>query len=1279
MNTDKACPNLRDYIAALVLGELKTDTAEKLHRHILHCQGCRALYEAMSAEERVIERTFHALAQRGRDVESRAAQRIATRGYSRWETILSGHQPRRVIGIAAAAAVLVATGLVILLALHGRDQATDSPTARQDQRPSAPRLTPAGQEAQVLAREQAEVDRMTTTRDVAGLIDLLDSGQWQTKIAVAARLGQIGDANAVPALSRYVGQWTGDPAENPFGRAVDRITQRTTIVQPDDPSAKPTPPALEGRSQTAKAPPTAQWVLCGHITDAVTGNPVTDARVEISLRRYASTQVDANGFYGFDQIEADGSYRVRVYSNDHVGITEDSQIPVVDLRKGTQTVRDFQLRKACQLRVQVIDAQGRPIQDAALRVSSTADAHGREIGRGIYGPPRTDPNGIVHLGGLEPSDQAYRIVATHAVAGPQIRRDGVNVRPSVWDYAPGHATVTLKDPNVVETSQIVLHKGVDIQGYCEYADGVPAAGLSISAHPDWWLSTTYPPLIEIDPNGNFTLPQIVPGRYTLHVHMQTGEGRGTSFGVGEMEWPSPDPLLVVRVPKKSPQSLASISGRITYVGTPTPSSVEITALAPNASSETAHLRQGQQDFTIGSLEPGTYTLRFTGQGIQERVIEGVVAPTTGLEVELVCDENAKPVLQGVVLSADTRQPVTRFKARAAKVRHLGGPSYVQTDRWAEFANTQGQFRIETVGPGVYQVQVLAEGLAPAWSGEVNTDENRPVTVALKTGGSISGMVMDEYGRPVKDATVIPLSKASGTMTHIRGVFVSTDGAVKTDGSGVFALGTIPSGLESIKVVHERYCHAVEEDIPVQEGRITQGVDVILWEGGSVQGQVLDPQGRPEPGVTLYVQDASGYLMAGGDEQAGRLATAVTDANGLYHIEHLPEQICYVQRGNSWAGQGVVRRAVLPEAGTTRRLDFGGLPLVTGQVVVRGMPLTNAKVSLGDPLSRSSGVFECAGMTDGQGRFRLPGVPVGQYGLYYENPTQRNDWIKAATIETSGQDLDLGLVPGPGAQVRIHVKTADPGRFIQPSRVILIEGTAFWGPTSGTMESPAQAGVPYVAKGVQPGTHTVLVHLSNRLMLRRQVLVQAGQRELDLTVQVPARTAVVTGDLRSDGQQTLVLVRSDGQVMAYVYAEGGAQYRIEGLPAGAYSVCTAVAQDKAPLLTFNLAEGQSKRIDIDTSQWTSAPMGLLFVQVVAPDGIPSTTSQVWLEGLGTRIEPVQGLSEGHTFAAPPGLYMLHVTQAGLRPHRSSVEIRPADLSRGDLEYKRSPVLVRLSAQ
>ncbi len=74
-------------------------------------------------------------------------------------------------------------------------------------------------------------------------------------------------------------------------------------------------------------------------------------------------------------------------------------------------------------------------------------------------------------------------------------------------------------------------------------------------------------------------------------------------------------------------------------------------------------------------------------------------------------------------------------------------------------------------------------------------------------------------------------------------------------------------------------------------------------------------------------------------------------------------------------------------------------------------------------------------------------------------------------------------------------------------------------------------------------------------------------------------------------------------MAYVYAESGPQYRIEGLPAGTYSICGAVAQDKAPMVTFELADGQTRRLDIDTSQWPAEQAGLLFVQVIGTGRYP----------------------------------------------------------------------------
>jgi hypothetical protein len=688
------------------------------------------------------------------------------------------------------------------------------------------------------------------------------------------------------------------------------------------------------------------------------------------------------------------------------------------------------------------------------------------------------------------------------------------------------------------------------------------------------------------------------------------------------------------------------------------------------------LWSGEENFTINSLEPGTYTLRFSGQEIQEKTIENVQAPSSGLEVELVYDENTKPVLQGVVVRADTREPVTRFKARARKLQTLRGPNYVQTERWAEFVNPQGRFNIEMVGPGVYHVQVAVDGFAWVWSEQVNTDENHPVTITLTSGGSITGKVLNEQGQPVVGAMVIPLSKAGGTMPNVKNVFVSTDGLVKTDANGVFVLQNLAAGSESIKVIHNQYCFSIRKDIPVAEGRTTEGVQVVLSKGGIVEGYVWDTQGKPEPSVTLLLQDASGY-SGGGDEQAGRFATVVTDANGFYHVDHLPEQMCHIRRSNSWTSLGVVRRCVVPQNGMVSRVDFGGSPVIDGQLVLEGRSLSNVRVLLGDVSSPHFGIYQCYAMTNSEGLFRFVGVPAGRYAIYYEVPDKRNEWTKVAGIETFGQNMDVGAVPKQGARVRIYVKSEQAGGQAKPTQVYLQEGTVF-GQQAGKAEKPTSPEEPYLISNVLPGAYTVTALLSGNVMIRQPIEVTGDQQDVEVTLTIPAGTATVSGRFIGVSQQPFVLWSSDEKIIAHVvYANAGEVYKVENLPAGRYMIGNYFITNAAPFVTFDLAEGESKTIDIDPSKLPAVRIGTLVIQIVGSDGTPITASQVWLEGQGQKITPTTSSSEGCMFIAPIGIYTLHVEGPGHRPSITNVQVEQTELSQGQLD--RTRILVRLQRQ
>ncbi|HUV65990.1 MAG TPA: sigma-70 family RNA polymerase sigma factor, partial [Sedimentisphaerales bacterium] len=700
------------------------------------------------------------------------------------------------------------------------------------------------------------------------------------------------------------------------------------------------------KAQGAEYPFQPRGVLSGLITDIETGKPVTDATVQISMGRIHETRTDSNGFYYFEKIEQPGNYDIAIDSKQYIGIAVGQRQPVVSLTQDKQIVKHFQLSRACQIDLRVVDANGVGIKGAKIVATSLADERSKVVS--YMGTIReTDENGRLLFGGFPPSETDYLITVWHEVVTTVRRPDGRLWGESDYDYAQARHTVKLTDPNIIEQAEIVLTKGIAVKGYAEYSDGVPADDLEIVARPSWWHCNYTIHGYKIEADGIFTLKHIAPGSYDICAYFPRDKfgGGGTTKTVMQAQLPlANDELLVVRIPEQSPTSLASISGTIVYAGEKKPRYVDVGAYSPTAGNAHASVGYGsdgkvQESFVLGRLKPGKYRLTFSGENIEQKIIENVEAPAEGIEVELLY--SAKPKLEGTVVDSETGKPVERFKVRAKKLQGLRGSGYVQEDQWAHFVDEQGRFGVEVVGPGIYQLQVAADGYAPSWSGQISTDEPAPVVVRLAPGGTIKGKVVNAEGQAISGAKVIPLSKAGGNTYQTQDMFCSEEGAVETVG-GEFTLKNLPAGPETLKAVHPDYTFSVEQNIVVVEGQTTDGVEIVLSKGAVVEGYVYDGDGKPDAGVTLYFQDAGAYGGSDGREES-RLGTAITDSNGFYHVPRLPEKMCYVMRKDGWQHLGVVRRTVMPKNGQTVELDFGGSPVLTGAMVIDGLPLADTRV------------------------------------------------------------------------------------------------------------------------------------------------------------------------------------------------------------------------------------------------------------------------------------------------------------------------------------------------
>lgn len=1041
--------------------------------------------------------------------------------------------------------------------------------------------------------------------------------------------------------------------------------------EPNKPTNNPQPAAPDA----VQSKP--QCVLCGLITDAKSGRPVTDAMVIIE--NMGNTETDANGFYCLEKIHRDGDYRIEIDSNEYVGITDYSTMPIVNLRQNKQVVKDFKLDKACMIEMQVVDEAGKPIEGAELKATSLVDERSRDIG-GQVRRNRTDKDGTLLLGGFPPSKTSYLITATHGIRITSLRKDGHGVVQTHWDYAPGKLIIILNDTEVVESGRIVLQKGVDVNGTALYQDSVPASDLKIIPYPDWWQSNNCPESYLIDANGNFTLHNIVPGIYKIQANIPTGEGGSMGITVLRTMLPLPDnEVLTLTIPQKSPQALVSIKGRLNFIEDKVPNYVHIDAYSQNRESRFVVWHKYGRDtcdsnFVIDRLEPGEYQLTFSGENIEQKVLENVEAPSDELIVELGPAE--KPALKGSVINAETGQPIQNFKARARKMKILRGARYQQPDKWLEVSDANGEFNIETVGPGIYQIQIATDDYAWMWSQDVNTDQNIPAVIKLSAGGGIKGKLVNSEGKPVKGAKVLPLSMAGGVRVqaaYIQDPFISEDGAVETADDGIFELKHLVPGKESIKVIHPDYAYSIVNDIEVKEGQTTEGINVVMPAGGTVEGYVYDAQGQALPNVTLYFQDSYSFSS---DEKAGRFVTVTTDANGYYRAEGLPEQLLTVKRQKALDSMGVVCQTLIPANGRVSRIDLGGLPNVKGRIIVNGNPLANRKIALSAMEWMSSNLFRCYAMTGPDGEFAFGGVPIGKWAVYCENSEKRGEWIKIAPVEVSGQNVDLGVVSATLSTLRVSIENEQGMPKWDITYANLQEGNKPWDRPIAQLTIPADEKNPYIVKNVLPGEYCLVLTRQDYVALRRPIKI--SENDTNVIVRMPYCSSGINGRLTGRYAAAMTLWIKDKSIIAHLRPDPNFNYKLNNLPAGHYYIGGNMLVDSDALLEFDLAGGEQKTIDVNVSDTPlKKETGSLQVMVLDENGALTSGARVSLQGSAGIVEPAVNSGEMVYFMTEQGTYTLQVSFPGYKTVTQQVSIERFDQK--NIQALRKPFLVRLERQ
>ncbi len=378
-------------------------------------------------------------------------------------------------------------------------------------------------------------------------------------------------------------------------------------------------------------------------------------------------------------------------------------------------------------------------------------------------------------------------------------------------------------------------------------------------------------------------------------------------------------------------------------------------------------------YRFEGVAAGTYTvstgpLEANSRGVSRSNV--VVGSSGDVSVDFdIGGSDATGVLQGRVVMAG--RPVADATVTLVDERGFDHLVSVHTDE-------QGRFRGEGLVPGSVTVQVQTPAGFTITRRTRLSEEGTAEDVLVEFGAaSLRGRLLNESGAPVSGAWVqIELVEDESEMPWSRVKAQTTTGQ-----DGTFSAGGLEPGTYQVRISGTSHAGLLSDPIQIAEGAALDAGTYRVGAGRSIQGRVVDDEGRPVEDATISLVDAQGRPVF-------LFSMTSTGSDGRYQVGGLEPgtyTIGFEALGYAPSEQQVT---VLDEGATAdgRLSRGGGLDIQVENAAGEG--LGGVRLTLldarGVPVTRTLSLVNLSagglGITDGAGRASMPDLAPGRYTL-----------------------------------------------------------------------------------------------------------------------------------------------------------------------------------------------------------------------------------------------------------------------------------------------------------